>query len=286
MSIMEILVDIWSKTGRKVWYKVFDKPPFVAIGSKIYPLLPERVVKKAINVGFKKRSFWAELVIAGHNEYYKKLSNEKIEELNRKLIWGGEAYEWHLSKLEEYKKDFDEKFLKYKINLINELKKIDLKNFNIVEIGCGNGVFLEYLSKNIEANRYIGFDISKEIIEFNKKYYKNNHLEFYSIDIYDFIKLNMCSNTVFITSGVLMYFTQEFLENLIKDLKNEDKRIIFALNEIVTKDFDKQKESVSNARFAYNHNYKYLFEKYNWEIMHYKYISKINRVDLIAKNKE
>jgi len=199
---------------------------------------------------------------------------------------GGEAYEWHLSKLEEYKKDFDNKFLKYKINLINELKKIDIKNFNIVEIGCGNGVFLEYLSKNIEANRYIGFDISKEVIEFDRRYYKNNFLEFYNIDIYDFIKLNMCNNTVFIASGVLMYFTQEFLENLIRDLKNENKNIIFALNEIVTKDFDKQNESVSNARFAYNHNYKYLFEKYDWKIVHYKYLPEINRVDLIAKNKE
>jgi len=285
MSIMEILVDIWSKTGRKLWYKIFNKPPFVVIGSKFYPLLPEKVIKKAINVGFKKRSFWAELVIAGHNEYYKKLSNEEIEKLNRKLIWGGEAYEWHLNKLNEYKNDFDNKFLKYKINLIDELKKIDLKEFDIVEVGCGNGVFLEYLFAHIPAKRYIGFDISKEIIEFDRKYYKDKNLEFYNIDIYDFIKLNMCNNTVFIASGVLMYFTQDFLEKLIKELKNSKKEVIFALNEIVTDNFDKQDNSVSNARFAYNHNYKYLFEKYNWNILHYKYISDINRVDLIANNK-
>ena len=283
---MDLLLKIWERTGRSIWYKLFDTPPLIVFGRIIVIVTPASLIHSAIDTAFKKRSFWAELVLAGYNEKYKQLSSEEMEKLNRDLIWGNLASSWHQSKLDEYKNDFEGNFLEYKNDLINELKQLNLREYTLIEVGCGNGVFLDYLSENVEAQRYIGFDISKDIIDFDRKIYLDKNLEFYNIDIFDYIKLGLTNKTIFIFSGVLLYFTQEFLEQLIGALQSEEKHVIIALNEIVSNDFEESNVSYSKARFGFSHNYPYVLRKYQWLILYSKFLEDIKRVNIICSNRE
>ena len=44
------------------------------------------------------------------------------------------------------------------------------KNFkSLIDIGCGNGDFLKYISKRFVGKKYIGTDIHKSLIKQNKK---------------------------------------------------------------------------------------------------------------------
>lgn len=61
------------------------------------------------------------------------------------------------------------------------------KNSKILDLGCGNGRFLEFLTRNnAEFNSYLGVDNSKEFIEKNKLKFINYNFEQKDIVIEDF----------------------------------------------------------------------------------------------------
>lgn len=52
----------------------------------------------------------------------------------------------------------------------NLIAKIDLKeNSNIIDIGCGNGAFLDYLRENTQFYNLHGIDLNKKAVEFAKE---------------------------------------------------------------------------------------------------------------------
>ena len=57
-----------------------------------------------------------------------------------------------------------------------------IKSKKILDIACGSGYGSEILSKN-GAYHVIGCDISEEAIEYAKKYYQHNNIEFISGNI-------------------------------------------------------------------------------------------------------
>lgn len=65
------------------------------------------------------------------------------------------------------------------INRAKKISKFIEPNSTILDIGCGNGAVIDYLSKNKNPKKIIGIDISKEAVEYVKK---NGH-EAYEIDI-------------------------------------------------------------------------------------------------------
>ena len=65
---------------------------------------------------------------------------------------------------------------KYICNLLSEYNK-DLKISNILDVGCGSGKHLHYISKNLECSA-IGIDPSEEMIKIAKLNYENESLKF------------------------------------------------------------------------------------------------------------
>lgn len=55
---------------------------------------------------------------------------------------------------------------------------VDLKNKNILEVGCGRGGGASYITRYLKPKSYIGLDMSKEVIKFNNKYHKMPGLSF------------------------------------------------------------------------------------------------------------
>jgi|SRR3989344_572511 len=115
----------------------------------------------------------------------------------------------------EYVKKYHDKD---KIRIKRLFKEIKLsKNSNILDLGCGNGLLLNYLKK--EDINYFGVDFSKEFIEEAKKRVKNNEVKqvnFYCGDVVQF-----CKNSS-------INFENCFALDFVEHIYNEDFLKIFS----------------------------------------------------------
>lgn len=58
------------------------------------------------------------------------------------------------------------------------------ENFSILDIGCGYGALIDYLHENYANYRYLGIDVSKEMIDSAKmRYVENNSAQFCHSDL-------------------------------------------------------------------------------------------------------
>ena len=107
---------------------------------------------------------------------------------------------------------------KYTTKVIyNILKR---KNFkSLIDVGCGNGDFLKFISDKIPGKILMGTDIHKALIKQNKK--KFNKLKFYYDDI-NFSKSKIKADIVHAT-GVINIFddVEKFLKNIILRCKSK-----------------------------------------------------------------
>ncbi len=55
---------------------------------------------------------------------------------------------------------------------------VDLKDKEVLEIGCGRGGGASYISRYLKTKSYIGLDMSKEVIKFNSSFHKVPGLSF------------------------------------------------------------------------------------------------------------
>ena len=68
---------------------------------------------------------------------------------------------------------------RYSIQLYHHLAiKAEIENKNIVEIGCGRGGGLSYITKNFLPASAIGVDLNKLAVAFSNRYYGLNNLSF------------------------------------------------------------------------------------------------------------
>lgn len=82
---------------------------------------------------------------------------------------------------------------RYSIQLYHHLASaIDLKNKDIVEIGCGRGGGLSYITKNFSPASAKGIDLNKQAVSFCSRYYILNGLSFSQGDAQ---KLSLENNT-------------------------------------------------------------------------------------------
>ena len=115
-----------------------------------------------------------------------------------------------------YDKNMNQKFFELRLNIIKKLFKSE-KHEVLVDIGCGTGIFLDYLHDDFKTG--IGIDNCKEMIDFAKKMHKKKNIK-YIIGKGDSLPLADHSADFILSMGVL--------EN-IKDKKkhiNESLRVL------------------------------------------------------------
>lgn len=100
--------------------------------------------------------------------------------------------------------------------IYDKIKKI--KNKNILDIGCGNSRLHNFLLQKNITHKYIGIDISKNMIEISKKKYPYNTY----INM-DFDKVNIktiCDNNIIISIATIHHFlTYKKQLNILKKIK-------------------------------------------------------------------
>ena len=132
-----------------------------------------------------------------------------------------------------------------------------------VELGAGDGSWLDYLSHRIEgAGRFVGVDISELEITRNRARYPS--LEFVHDDIVGWARANASPRTVYHTnSGVLEYLSERSLRQLLAILAARAKDSLLLFIEPLAPDHDLRTEPHSKPwgdELSYSHNYPHWFE--------------------------
>ncbi len=95
------------------------------------------------------------------------------------LVFLNYGYEYLDSNYESLKlKDIDRKE-RYCLQLYHStVADVELKNKDVLEVGCGRGGGASYITRYLKPKSYIGLDMSKEVVKFNNKYHKIPSLSF------------------------------------------------------------------------------------------------------------
>lgn len=101
------------------------------------------------------------------------------------------------------------------------LNKIDFENKKILEIGCGIGRWAEVFHDKCDS--YLGIDYSEDLIEIAKENYNydNCHFQVLSASQLDTADLLVSAPfDIVIITGVLIYFNDDTIKKMIKDLNS------------------------------------------------------------------
>ena len=116
--------------------------------------------------------------------------------------------------------------------LLDLIRKSNIKNFSLLDVGCGFGSFYDYLNLNKQLKiKYLGIDLVEEMIEFAKnKHNENlfkveNLLTFKKNEKYDFVIANGLFTQKFnFTQDEMLLF---FAECILKLDKISNKGFLF-----------------------------------------------------------
>ncbi len=101
------------------------------------------------------------------------------------------------------------------------LNKIDFTNKKILEIGCGIGRWAEVFHDKCES--YLGIDYSEELIKIAKENYNYDNCHFQVLSASQLDTADLLVEAPFdivVITGVLLYFNDDTIEKMIKDLNN------------------------------------------------------------------
>tara|TARA_A100001388_G_scaffold275967_1_gene262567 strand:+ start:61 stop:732 length:672 start_codon:yes stop_codon:yes gene_type:complete len=144
----------------------------------------------------------------------KSLLNPKLNDYVEQFLW---KYK-HII-IPKRMKDFGEHRGIRREQLVNLIKsKKEFKN--LLELGCGNGINIEILSKEIKNSQFHGIDINKKvIIENQKRAIRNNNCKFYFMNINNMNLFKTNSFDYVLTDSVLIYHSPEKVLKILNELK-------------------------------------------------------------------
>ncbi len=180
-----------------------------------------------------------------------------FRKLIKNYVWGGETgKQWHL---EEAGDDPNlDKYGRWREIQIQHCKSL-LKEFpnitHIVEIGCGNGKYLQLLKSSLgNQYSYWGLDLSESQIQWNQKQYPD--IQFHSGDANANDSFQSLENVLYLTFGTLSCFTEPELTEWLSSIYHKKGFQAIGIAEW-NADYDPESEVDSKAMSPtlYNHPY-------------------------------
>ena len=142
--------------------------------------------------------------------------------------------------------------------IIDRFNKIIQQNseFDICEIGTGDGNLIMELSKHSQNRHFVGIDLNSEQININKKNFKNiPGVDFVCADILEYIQKDNNKPTLYISHVSLTTFTPEMVTELFKFIAKRNAPSILAIYEPIESKKPDGDQSAERDGLAYAHNY-------------------------------
>ncbi|MDF4201852.1 class I SAM-dependent methyltransferase [Maribacter sp. SA7] len=249
----------------------------ILIGNFLLVLLPKKSKKMAVNgmtIIDKKSIGFIDLFM--RKSLLKKA--EKEQNYNQ-LSKFHEAY-WKKQGVKYFSEtddSFETSFLPectFLFDLLELKLSMEKHNFHtIVEIGCGNGKVLNYLSSKFpDIKRFVGIDLSQQQVMKNKNTFASNKkLEFIASDGFEWTKTYATENMIFVTSrGVLEYFTQPKLQEFLHHINVLGKTTFVAIepNGIHHNLKTNKASQPYGYERSFSHNYEILFKTAGFHLWH------------------
>jgi SAM-dependent methyltransferase len=264
---------------KRTWYLLFSEHPYTYLGSCLVKILPASYIRRfyyGLFPGKPPSGFLGNIITRELCRQYYLKSEDETRRLNREKFWGaGPGKEWHsfIKKIYTDKDKFNKEFLTHRDLLIANISKLlsTVPNYyhTICDIGTGNGLLLDYLSKEFNnVKKFVGVDLNKEQILENKETYKDSKLEFVHVDITDWINTQSKDGIIFIACGAFEYFTQEELKELFQLIRERVSHAAITMCEPINLDLKSEMISRPRGGIAYSHNYPHLLKQCGYHIVH------------------
>ncbi|MGB6220034.1 class I SAM-dependent methyltransferase [Haloferula sp.] len=223
--------------------------------------------------------------------YYEALRKRDFTTLGRYLkdYWSVDA---GLNFHEVFAHRFENHFLLRDVRLMPEIERLALSDpayQSLCEIGCGNGMVLDYYRRHLPVfDHYIGLDLSHVEIEKNRIRHDAS-LKFHTADAVEWIANESTDGIVFLTNGgVFECFTPDELTSLLDQARKGGGPVAFAITENIATDHEIEIDRMSHvyaAEFSFSHNYPYLFRASGYRIrfMHETFVAGERWINLLAE---
>jgi SAM-dependent methyltransferase len=110
-------------------------------------------------------------------------------------------------------------------------KKLDIKNYHFLDVGCGNGIPLIYAYKKLPFKSYSGIDLVSNYIDItNKNIFNsigNNHIATFNADASEYI-LDDNSYFIFMYNPFDGFVMKKFIENNYENLAKNKSVIAYS----------------------------------------------------------
>ena len=116
-----------------------------------------------------------------------------------------------------------------RINFHRLLNLINIKKLEILDFGCGRGIWLEKALKNKKLNKIVLYDENIKLIPILKKKYSSRKIKI-NFDLKNILKKEDFNLIIF--SSVIQYMKKDYLEKLIRDLVRNKKKLFIVITDI------------------------------------------------------
>jgi SAM-dependent methyltransferase len=243
------------------------------IGRIVSMLAPTVLKELETGVNPTKNTWLKKQIVDGRKALSTKKQNLKQLQSAHLLYWQSEQ---GAKFYRAFENRFDDWFLGEHKIFITELQKFmhSGREFKtILEIGCGDGQVLNYLSKNLPGvERGIGIDINGGIIQENTKTYSENmKLDFVAGEALEGIKANLDDNSLLISyGGVLEYFSGQSVKDIFEIIHETSNFSGIALVEPISPDHDLDtsfNSFIFGQENSFSHNHEYMLRETGFEIV-------------------
>lgn len=210
-------------------------------------------------------------------KYYFRLGEDKRKLFLKHRIWGSlPGRRWHEALQTVYQENPD--FLKVRQPLIKSILELNKQDYNgIIEIGSGNGWFLNILSQKINHPvKILGLDLNPQTVKQAQHAYKNTGLRFECADLVTYSKNNphFLTNKLIVSCFVLEFFSEAEL-SVLAEILNKNAPCYLAILERASRQ-QTTSGSLPIDGFSYTHAYVKFFES--------RGLKKISSSRIIDKN--
>jgi len=235
----------------------------------LYPCLPTFIRRKICSRLFfpGKRSVLMQIFTRAFEIHFYAASDAQQRKMNKVGFWFTDhATRWHIQKLND--QQYLDQMLEVRSHLTLFIQNVISLNPDIdtvVEIGCGNGFYLNFLSSILPSELVLlGTDVNKGIIDFNSTYYPN--LSFVYSSAPKLIASLRSKSLLVIAGGTLLCFTPGELGFLLNVIKSNRIRSHLCFCENSHKEFSPSERFLPLKNTAFSHNYNLLLKEAGYSI--------------------
>ena len=116
-----------------------------------------------------------------------------------------------------------------RINFHKLLNLINIKKLEILDFGCGRGIWLEKALKNKKLNKIVLYDENIKLIPILKKKYSSRKIKI-NFNLKNILEKEDFNLIIF--SSVIQYMKKDYLEKLIRNLVKNKKKLFIVITDI------------------------------------------------------